>query len=139
MANTIVVVGKIFGEPRMAYTQQGKAVVNFKVTDSKKNKDGTYTNIQFDCTLWGEQAETFVKFFHDKSAIVISGRAEESRIWTTKDGDLYLDKNGQPGSSVKMGFINWDFPPKDQSTEFSGPPQIDGAVLTSTEDSEYGG
>ena len=90
-------IGNVGDEPVIRYTNNNKAVLNFRVAVNQKKKDGDEykdTNTTwYEVTIWGAQAERAVEVIKKGSRVFVSGGliAEE-----------YENKQGAKGIALKV-------------------------------------
>jgi single-strand DNA-binding protein len=85
----VTVIGNV-GEPKLAHTPSGKAVLEFSLAEnhSKKNQQGgwdedgtTWRKV----SLWGDKGEALYNVLKKGDRVVVTG-AERIREWESKDG-----------------------------------------------------
>ena len=86
MLNVITMVGRLTRDPELRMTNSGMQVGAFTIAcdDSRKGPNGERQTVFIDCTLFGKQAETLVKFFKKGNLIGLSGRLSQ-RKYTNRD------------------------------------------------------
>lgn len=84
----INVIGRLGADPEFRYIQNGTALasVNIAVNRERKDADGNYPTDWWRLTLWGKNAENFVKLTHKGSRVGITGRPEIN-TWQDDKGD----------------------------------------------------
>lgn len=111
MAHSIVIGGRVGGDPQVNETKGGDAVASFSVADSRgKDKDP----IWFRVSVWGQSVEFVEKYVRKGRSVMVIGRltADDNgspRIWE--------DKEGEPRTSFEVSTSNvslMDSPPKDE-------------------------
>ena len=115
MLNTIVIQGRLSHTPEMRQTQSGTAVLNMSVAvqRNRKDSDGNYPTDFFDCTFWGNSAETAAKFFSKGDPIIVKGRMESRK---------YEDKSGNKRTAWEIQAENYEFcGPKKEATQNDAP------------------
>lgn len=113
-------VGWLHSDPRLNFTQSGRAVVNLPLKFSVGAKDGNGNFIKgedkyicwVDAELWGEEAERVAERYRKGDEIRVSGRLH-TKTFTTKNGEarqqniLMLDAWGpveRPGRGGGGGY-----------------------------------
>ncbi len=76
MLNVITLVGRLTREPELRRTNSGTSVGAFTVAcdDGRKGPNGEKQTLFMDCTVFGPQADTLIKFFHKGNMIGVYGR-----------------------------------------------------------------
>ena len=86
MLNVLTMIGRLTRDPELRNTNSGNPVGNFTIAcDDIPLADGTKPVVFLDCSIFGKQAETLVKFFKKGSLIAITGRLTQ-RKYTNKNG-----------------------------------------------------
>lgn len=88
---TVTIVGNLTDTPELKYTAQGKAVANFTIAETHRQRqpDGTYqeTGTTFwRCTLWDAQAENITESLQKGFRVLAVGDARQ-RSFETRDGE----------------------------------------------------
>lgn len=96
MYQTIIIVGRLGGDPEMRYTPAGKAVTNFSVATDRKysTSDGQLVEetTWFRVSTWGKSAENCSQYLHKGNKVLVEGRLVPDketggpRVWTRQDG-----------------------------------------------------
>ncbi|WP_426727125.1 single-stranded DNA-binding protein [Corynebacterium auriscanis] len=89
---TITIIGNIVADPELRFTQNGKAVANFRIAstprqydrDQQKYIDGTPTFLT--CNLWGTPAENLAESLHKGDRVIVTGTLKQ-RTWQDKNGE----------------------------------------------------
>lgn len=73
---SIMIAGVIGGAGELRRTQNGDAVLGFRVSVSNgKDNDGNWRDSSwYDCSLWGKRAESLQDAFHKGRYVTITGR-----------------------------------------------------------------
>ena len=81
MLNVITMVGRLTRDPELRRTNSGTSVGAFTIAcdDGRKGPNGERQTVFIDCSLFGKQAETLVKFFKKGSLIGIVGRLTQRK------------------------------------------------------------
>ncbi len=76
MLNVITLVGRLTRDPELRRTNSGTSVGAFTIAvdDGRKGPNGEKQTLFMDCTVFGPQADTLVKFFHKGNLIGVYGR-----------------------------------------------------------------
>lgn len=86
MLNVVTMVGRLTRDPELRRTNSGTSVGSFTLAcdDGRKGPNGERQTVFIDCSLFGKQAETLVKFFRKGNLIGITGRLTQ-RKFTNRD------------------------------------------------------
>ena len=86
--NTVVLVGRLVGEPEITTTETNKKVttVSLAVHRNYKNSDGIYETDFIRCVLWNGVAVTTCEYCHSGDVVGIKGRLE-TRSYETEDNE----------------------------------------------------
>ena len=81
MLNVITIIGRLTRDPELRRTNAGTSVGAFAIAcdDSRKGPNGERQTVFIDCTLFGKQADTLVKFFKKGSLIGVVGRLSQRK------------------------------------------------------------
>ncbi len=117
MLNSAVIIGRLTDDPKLSYTQSGKAVVDFTVAVNRKyNKDDTDF---IDVVAWSKLAELCANYLYKGRLVVVAGRIQTG-IYTDNKGikrrtfeivakDVkFLDKNKR-NDDVRQGREDRDY------------------------------
>ena len=87
MLNVITLVGRLTRDPELRRTNSGTSVGAFTVAcdDGRKGPNGEKQTLFMDCTIFGNQSDTLVKFFHKGNLIGVYGRLT-SRKYVNSQG-----------------------------------------------------
>lgn len=87
MLNVITLVGRLTRDPELRQTQSGNAIGSFTIAcdDGRKGPNGEKQTLFIDCSLFGQQTDTLIKFFKKGSVIAVYGRLV-SRKYVNKEG-----------------------------------------------------
>ena len=82
MLNVITMVGRLTRDPELRRTNSGTSVGGFTLAcdDGRKGPNGEKSTVFIDCTLFGKQADTLVKFFRKGNLIGITGRLTQRKF-----------------------------------------------------------
>jgi len=72
----------------MRYTQQGKAVMNIKFGDWKKDKQGKWHGANYVIAYWGEYAEKAAEHIKEGKVYLFKGEVDDIQTFELKDGGL---------------------------------------------------
>lgn len=90
MLNVITLVGRLTREPdlrRNPTTGNSIGAFTIAVDDGRKGPNGERQTLFIDCSVFGPQADTLVKYFHKGNLIATYGRLV-TRQYTNKQGQL---------------------------------------------------
>lgn len=87
MLNRVVLTGRLTDDPELRYTNQGTAVVAFRLAVNRqfRNQDGNRDADFINCVVWRKSAENFANFTHKGSLVGIDGRLS-TRNYENKQG-----------------------------------------------------
>ena len=87
MINRVVLVGRLTRDPELRKTASGMAVCSFTIAldNRMKNPDGTRGTTFIACSLFGNQAESTVKYTRKGSMVGVEGSLNQ-RNFTRQDG-----------------------------------------------------
>ena len=87
MLNVITLVGRLTRDPELRRTNSGTSVGAFTVAcdDGRKGPNGEKQTLFMDCTVFGPQADTLMKFWRKGNLIAVYGRLV-SRKYTNAQG-----------------------------------------------------
>lgn len=87
MINRTVLTGRLTNDPELRYTNQGTAVVAFRLAVNRqfRNQDGNRDADFINCVVWRKSAENFANFTHKGSLVGIDGRLS-TRNYENKQG-----------------------------------------------------
>lgn len=87
--NHVSIVGNLTEDPALRYTQSGKAVCNFTVAVSHRERhNGTWQDVTdgfFTVTAWNTLADNVAASLRKGSRVAVAGRLIQ-RSWKTEDG-----------------------------------------------------
>jgi len=100
--NVLTIAGNVGrdSELRQVNTSNGQqSVLGFAVAvkSSKKDAEGKYISIWFDCSLWGKRADTLVQYIKKGSAVTVTGEVELEQ---------YTNSQGVAGAKMKINVQN---------------------------------
>ena len=100
MANLVMMMGRLTGDPDVRYTSDSKCVANFSLAvDRKFKKQGEPDADFFKCVSFGKTAESIEKYLHKGTKILLTGAIQN---------DNY-EKDGVKHYSVKIMVDSWEF------------------------------
>ncbi len=110
MLNVITLVGRLTRDPELRRTNAGTSVGAFTIAcdDGRKGPNGEKQTLFMDCSIFGAQADTLVKFFHKGNLIGVYGRLT-SRKYVNNQGQnvtayqIIADRIEFVESAAKMG------------------------------------
>jgi len=87
MLNVITLVGRLTRDPELRRTNSGTSVGAFTIAcdDGRKGPNGEKQTLFMDCTVFGPQADTLMKFWRKGNLIGVYGRLV-SRKYTNSQG-----------------------------------------------------
>ena len=82
MLNVITMIGRLTRDPELRRTNSGTSVGAFSIAcnDGRRGPNGEEQTVFIDCTLFGKQAETLVKFFKKGNLIGLTGRLTQRKF-----------------------------------------------------------
>ena len=111
MVNSVILVGRLTGDPALRKTQQGTSVAGFCVAVDRRTSGGERVADFINCTAWAASAEFLAKYFRKGSPIAVCGS-----IQTRK----YQDKNGNSRTAVEVVASQISFVPAPAGTRQGG-------------------
>jgi len=110
MLNCITLVGRLTRDPELRRTNSGTSVGAFTIAvdDGRKGPNGEKQTLFMDCTIFGAQADTLMKFFRKGNLIGAYGRLV-SRKYVNSQGanvtaySVNCDRIEFVESAAKMG------------------------------------
>ena len=88
MLNRIVIMGRLWHEPEVRYTQSGKPVASFSLAvdrDFKDKASGERATDWIDVVAWDAKAKFVQQYFHKGQQAVVEGRLQIGD-YTGRDG-----------------------------------------------------
>jgi len=87
----VTIVGNLTDEPELRFTAQGKAVVNFTIAESQRQRqaDGSFKDgpaTFWRCQLWDIGAENMAESLQKGQRVIAVGEAKQ-RSFETRDGE----------------------------------------------------
>jgi single-strand DNA-binding protein len=75
-------IGRLTRDPELRRTNSGTSVGAFSIAcnDGRRGPNGEEQTVFIDCTLFGKQAETLVKFFKKGNLIGLTGRLTQRKF-----------------------------------------------------------
>jgi single-strand DNA-binding protein len=101
--NSITIAGRLTKDCEIKMLESGTQVASFSLADNKKVK-GVDTTQFFDCSVWGNRAETASTYLKKGGLITISGQLEVPRI---HEGKVYQ----------KVSVNDFTLPPRQNDNE----------------------
>lgn len=100
--NVLTIAGNVGrdSELRQVNTSSGQqSVLSFAVAvkSSKKDAEGKYISVWFDCSLWGKRADTLVQYIKKGSSVTVTGEVELEQ---------YTNSQGVAGAKMKINVQN---------------------------------
>lgn len=89
--STITIEGNLVDEPRLNFTQAGKAVANLVVLENRRVKDAQgewsdATPTRYDIVVWGQMAENAAESLTAGARVVVTGSLFTEQ-WSTDAGE----------------------------------------------------
>jgi single-strand DNA-binding protein len=81
--NRVILIGRVVAQPDLRYTQNGKAVANFRLAVDRRGKNDEADFIPI--VAWDRTAEICGEFLTKGKLVAIEGRLQ-TRTYETKDG-----------------------------------------------------
>lgn len=103
MNNTVVLVGRICGEPKLEIINETKKIckITLAVPRSYKNINGEYETDFLECTLWNYVAENTAEYCKTGDIVGISGRLQ-SRL-NEATNEIKMEVIAEKISFIKAG------------------------------------
>lgn len=79
--NKAILIGRLVAAPELRYTQQGKAVANYRLAVDRQGDGADF----FTCVAWGKSAEFAAEHLTKGTKVAIEGRLQ-TRSYEDKDG-----------------------------------------------------
>lgn len=116
MINSVVLIGRLCGDPEMRTTTGGKSVCSFRIAVQKRVKpsDGSPDADFFHVTCWDKTAEFVSTYLHKGRLVAVEGRLQ-SRKYTASDGS-----NREVVEVVANGVQSLDRPKDDEAGKETG-------------------
>lgn len=118
MVNKLILQGRLVSDPVLRYTQNGVAVVSFRVAWSKRYQE-TETKLFLSCTAWRGTGELIAKHFAKGKEILLEGELV-TRSWQDKEGN---NRQGTELTVDRVHFVGMRPAGKGQTAE----PNVSGA------------
>lgn len=84
--NRVILIGRVVAQPDLRYTQNGKAVANFRLAVDRRGRGDGENNADFiPIVAWERLAEICGEFLAKGKLVAIEGRLH-TRTYETKDG-----------------------------------------------------
>jgi single-strand DNA-binding protein len=84
--NRVILIGRVVAQPDLRYTQNGKAVANFRLAVDRRGRGDGENNADFiPVVAWERTAEICGEFLTKGKLVAIEGRLQ-TRTYETKDG-----------------------------------------------------
>ncbi len=102
MVNSVVLVGRLTRDPELRKTSSGMSVASFTIAvdDSRKGPNGEKVTIFMPVAVWGNMADTVVKFTRKGSLVGVVGRLTQRK---------YVDRNGSNVTSTEVSANQVEF------------------------------
>jgi|YelNatPaOPRAMG01_1025707.scaffolds.fasta_scaffold26329_8 single-strand DNA-binding protein len=83
--NSVILTGRLTGDPALRYTPDGTAVAEFTLAVNRRGRDGKELTDFIDIVVWRKQAELCATYLKKGRMIGIEGRLEIDR-YQSQDG-----------------------------------------------------
>lgn len=87
----VTLLGHVGGDAKLAYTAQGKAVLNFSLATNRewKNEHGEkqQETTWFRVALWGASADSLYQYLTKGKQVLVEGNSIKARLYTGRDGN----------------------------------------------------
>ena len=114
MVNSVVLVGRLTRDPELRKTSSGMSVASFTIAvdDSRKGPNGEKVTVFMPVSVFGNSADTTVKFTRKGSLVGVIGRLTQRK---------YVNRNNVEVTSTEVTTTQVEFlEPKGAKTDESG-------------------
>lgn len=105
-SSTIIIAGRLAGDPDSQYTDSGTLRTTFSIPTHRKYNDHEVTTWHR-ITVWGKSAEACQQYLRKGSVVQVTGRLEPDR--QTGNPRLWRDNDGQARASYDITARQVDF------------------------------
>ena len=126
MNNTVILHGRLTGDPVLRFTKSQKSVASFQIAVNRDFSDGTDF---FRCVAWNELGETMKKYLAKGSEVLISGSLRNNN---------YTDNNGKEREGVEIVVNTFDFCGAKRNSSPGAPSDVDPLTPSAFEELEDG-
>ena len=124
MNNTVILHGRLTGDPVLRFTKSQKSVASFQIAVNRDFSDGTDF---FRCVAWNELGETMKKYLAKGSEVLISGSLRNNN---------YTDNNGNEREGVEIVVNTFDFCGAKRHSSPGSPSDVDPLTPSTFEELE---
>ena len=126
MNNTVILHGRLTGDPVLRFTKSQKSVASFQIAVNRDFSDGTDF---FRCVAWSDLGETMKKYLAKGSEVLISGSLRNNN---------YTDNNGNEREGVEIVVNTFDFCGAKRNSSPGAPSDVDPLTPSAFEELEDG-
>ena len=126
MNNTVILHGRLTGDPVLRFTKSQKSVASFQIAVNRDFSEGTDF---FRCVAWNELGETMKKYLAKGSEILVSGSLRNNN---------YTDNNGKEREGVEIVVNTFDFCGAKRNSSPGAPSDVDPLTPSAFEELEDG-
>ena len=124
MNNTVILHGRLTGDPVLRFTKSQKSVASFQIAVNRDFSEGTDF---FRCVVWNELGETMKKYLAKGSEILVSGSLRNNN---------YTDNNGNEREGVEIVVNTFDFCGAKRNSSPGAPSDVDPLTPSTFEELE---
>lgn len=124
MNNTVILHGRLTGDPVLRFTKSQKSVASFQIAVNRDFSDGTDF---FRCVAWSDLGETMKKYLAKGSEILVSGSLRNNN---------YTDNNGNEREGVEIVVNTFDFCGAKRHSSPGAPSDVDPLTPSAFEELE---
>ena len=124
MNNTVILHGRLTGDPVLRFTKSQKSVASFQIAVNRDFSEGTDF---FRCVTWNELGETMKKYLAKGSEILVSGSLRNNN---------YTDNNGNEREGVEIVVNTFDFCGAKRNSSPGAPSDVDPLTPSTFEELE---
>ena len=124
MNNTVILHGRLTGDPVLRFTKSQTAVASFQIAVNRDFSEGTDF---FCCFAWNELGETMKKYLAKGSEILVSGSLRNNN---------YTDNNGNEREGVEIVVNTFDFCGAKRHSSPGAPSDVDPLTPSTFEELE---
>ena len=98
MVNNVVLVGRLTRDPELRKTSTGMGVASFTIAcdDSRKGPNGEKVTIFMNVSVFGNSADTVVKFTRKGSLVGVVGRLTQRKYTRRKTAEAPAETGAKP-------------------------------------------
>ena len=124
MNNTVILHGRLTGDPVLRFTKSQKSVASFQIAVNRDFSEGTDF---FRCVAWNELGETMKKHLAKGSEILVSGSLRNNN---------YTDNNGNEREGGEIVVNTFDFCGAKRNSSPGAPSDVDPLTPSAFEELE---